>query len=175
MLQNTANIPNQVFSSISADLNRMASVVNTGQGLAYSMGNLDQQFQLTYPGYKPQSQIPLPQQYQNWSQSTLSTIQNTLKGVGLRGSQLQDEQSVLSALTKMSQSNTGALEAAQTGNQIAVEQVAQLQKLQALMLSDMQSKQAYFAMQTQNQIMNDSVRQQTFSQPVNVVGSGKTY
>jgi P-type conjugative transfer protein TrbJ len=173
-LQNAATNPNQVFSSIASDLNNLASTVNTGQGLAYSMGNLDAQFRQTYPGYQSNSQATLTQQYHMWSQSTLDTISNTLMAVGLRSSQLENEQSVLAALQQMSQSDNGAVMVAQTGNQIALEQVAQLQKLQALMLADMQSKQAYFAAQTQSQINSQQVLDQTFQQK-QFVGTGKTY
>ena len=44
MLRNSKNIPNQVFGPVQADLNSLAQIVQGGQALAYSMGNLDQQF-----------------------------------------------------------------------------------------------------------------------------------
>ncbi len=176
MVQNTVSIPNQVFSDLNADMNSLATVVNNGAGLAYSMQNLDQRFQSAYPTYNPGagSTTTFPTQYQAWSNSTLSTIQNTLAGIGLRGNQLSSEQSVLNSLKQMSQSNSGALQAAQTGNQIAVEMVAQLEKLQSLILMDLQSKQAFYANQTQAATSQQQILNDTF-QPINVVGTGKTY
>jgi P-type conjugative transfer protein TrbJ len=174
MIQNTVNHPSQIFSTISGDLNDLANVVNTGNGLAYGMANLADQFTATYPGYSSNPSTNYAQQYQTWSKSTLSTFQNTLRAVGLHASQLNNEQTVLSALKQMSQSDTGAMQAVQTGNQIAVEEVAQLQKLRALMLADMQSKQSYFAAETQKDISSDDALNRALK-PVNVVGTDKTY
>ena len=43
--------PQQIFGSIQQDLGQLAQIVQGGQALAYSMGNLDAQFRNTFPGY----------------------------------------------------------------------------------------------------------------------------
>src|SRR3954467_6588853 len=43
-LRNVKNLPTQVFGSIAADLNSLASIVQGGQALAYSLSGLDAKF-----------------------------------------------------------------------------------------------------------------------------------
>jgi len=51
MIRNTKNLSPQRFGQIQADVNALAQIVQGGQALAYSLGNLDQLFRKTYPGY----------------------------------------------------------------------------------------------------------------------------
>src|SRR6185312_15630015 len=44
MLKNSRILPGQVFGPISSDLNALASIVQGGQALSYSLANLDSQF-----------------------------------------------------------------------------------------------------------------------------------
>jgi P-type conjugative transfer protein TrbJ len=41
MLRNSRTLGHQTFGSIAADINALAQVVQGGQALAYSLGNLD--------------------------------------------------------------------------------------------------------------------------------------
>lgn len=38
MLQNTAQLPAHVWGEVQGDLNQLRSIVNQGQGIAFSMG-----------------------------------------------------------------------------------------------------------------------------------------
>ena len=49
MLKNSKILPGQVFGPISSDLNALASIVQGGQALSYSLANLDSQFQGKIP------------------------------------------------------------------------------------------------------------------------------
>ena len=51
MLKNSKILPGQVFGPISSDLNALASIVQGGQALSYSLANLDSQFKARFPGY----------------------------------------------------------------------------------------------------------------------------
>ena len=51
MIRNTKNLSPQRFGQIQADVNALAQIVQGGQALAYSLGNLDQLFRKTYPGF----------------------------------------------------------------------------------------------------------------------------
>jgi P-type conjugative transfer protein TrbJ len=132
-----------IFGPIQRELQQLASVVQQGRGLAYSMANLDEQFRNTFEGYRSPRNYGVD--YQRWSSTTLDTIQGTLRAVGLHSSQLQSEQSIISALRSMATNADGRMQAANTANMIAAESVSQLQKLRALMLADLQSKEAYQA------------------------------
>jgi len=47
MLRNTKNLSPQTFGAIQADISALAQIVQGGQALAYSLGNLDQLFGCT--------------------------------------------------------------------------------------------------------------------------------
>ncbi len=162
MLQNTQNIPNQVFGPIQADLNGLAQIVQGGRALAYSLGNLDQLFTTTFPGYST-NPTAFYVQYQNWSQTSLDTTLGVLRAAGLQGQQLQNEQSIISSLETMSQSAGGQMQALNVMSQIADQQVQQLQKLRELMIADMTSKQAYQAAVIQQEAAREATSQWFFS------------
>ena len=96
MVRNGRNIPNQVFGPIQADLNALAQIVQGGRALAYSLGNIDQQFRLTFPGYRT-TPTAYYLNYRNWSQTSLDTTVGTLRAAGLQGQQLQSEQTVINS------------------------------------------------------------------------------
>src|SRR5436305_1635733 len=51
MVRNGRGLPNQIFGSVMGDLNQLATIVQGGQALAYSMANLDSEFRSRFPGY----------------------------------------------------------------------------------------------------------------------------
>ncbi len=173
MLRNVKNIPNQVFGPIQADLNALAQIVQGGRALAYSLGNLDQQFRITFPGYRT-TPTAYYVNYRNWSQTSLDTTLGTLRAAGLQGQQLQSEQAVLNSLQAMSRTADGRMQALNVMGQVAEQQVQQLMKLRELMLADMSSKQAYQAAMIQQQSANEAATEWFFSTGP-VTNSGVTY
>jgi len=173
MLRNVKNIPNQVFGPIQADLNALSQIVQGGRALAYSLGNLDQQFRITFPGYRT-TPTAYYVNYKHWSQTSLDTTLGTLRAAGLQGQQLQSEQAILNSLQGMSQSADGRMQALNVMGQVAEQQVQQLMKLRELMLADMSSKQAYQAATIQQQSANEAATEWFFSTGP-VTNSGVTY
>jgi type IV secretion system protein TrbJ len=162
MVKNSKVLPGQVFGPISSDLNALASIVQGGQALSYSLANLDSQFKARFPGYG-YSGTGYFTQYQSWSQTSLDTTLGALRAAGLQGQQLQNEQSVLSSLRSMAQTSDGRLEALQVMGQISEQQVQQLMKLRELMLADMSSKQSYQAAIIQKQATSEAATQRFFN------------
>ena len=173
MLRNTKNLSPQKFGQIQADINALAQVVQGGQALAYSLGNLDQLFRKTYPGYGTNPTVYYVN-YQKWSQTTLDTTLGALRAVGLQSQQLQSEQSVINSLESMSQTADGQMQALNVLGQISDQQVQQLMKLRELMMADMSSKQAYQAAIIQQQAANEAAAQWFFTGGP-VTSDGKTY
>jgi len=159
-------LPQQIFGSVEQDLSQLAQIVQGGQALAYSMGNLDAQFRATFPGYASRTSGYF-NDYKKWSQTSLDTTYSTLRAVGLQGQQLKNAQAVLSQLRAMSTSAAGQTEAVEVGNQIAEQQVEQMMALRQLMLVDLQSKQAYQAEQIQKEQADKAALDQVFgTQPL---------
>ncbi len=162
MTKNSQILPSQVFGPISTDIARLASIVQGGRALAYSMANLDAEFRTRFRGWGYSSRTWYSD-YRNWSQTSLDTTLGTLRAAGLQGQQLQSEQAVLDRLRVMAQSSDGRMQALQVANQIAEQQVQQIMKLRQLMLVDLQSKQAFQAAQMQRQAASEAASEQFFT------------
>jgi P-type conjugative transfer protein TrbJ len=159
-------LPQQVFGPIQQDLSQLAQVVQGGQALAYSMGNLDAQFRNTFKGYSFRTQGYF-NDYKKWSQTSLDTTMNSLRAAGLQGQQLKNAQAVLAQLRAMSTGAAGQMQAVEVGNQIAEQQVEELMSLRQLMLTDLESKQAYQAERIQKEQADSAALEQVFgTQPL---------
>jgi P-type conjugative transfer protein TrbJ len=162
MLRNVKPLPGQTFGPIAADINALARIVQGGQALAYSLGNLDAVFRRTYPGYGYNANAYYTN-YRNWSQTSLDTTLGALRAAGLQGQQLQSEQSVLNSLRGMAQTSDGRMQAIQVLGQINEQQVQQLMKLRELMMADMSSKQAYQATVIQREAAGEAASEKFFT------------
>ena len=118
MVRNSHILTSQAFGPIVDDINQLASIVQGGRALAYSMANLNAQFRARFPGYGYTARGYYTN-YRDWSQTSLDTVLGTLRAVGLQGQQLQSEQSILAAIRTMAQTSDGRMEALQVANQIA--------------------------------------------------------
>ena len=179
-IKNTAHGGPAALSNISGDLAQLASVVQGGQALAYSLGGQDVVFRSTFPGYQSVSGLPptmgtYQSQYAAWAQTSLATTQGILRGVGLQGKLLATEQGVLSILRTLTASNLlNRNDAINVTGQLAAEQVGQLQKLRELQLEDMTSKAAYQGYIIQRQAASEAATQQFFNYTP-VVSDGATF
>jgi P-type conjugative transfer protein TrbJ len=162
MIKNSRMLSAHTFGDIMNDVNALAGIVQGGRALAYSLGNLDQLFRQTYPGYGYNAGTYYIQ-YRNWSQTSLDTTLGTLRAAGLQGQQLQSEQAVLNSLKASLQGTDGRLAAIQALGDISEQQVQQLMKLRELMMADMSSKQAYQAAMIQQQAASEAAAQRFFT------------
>ena len=166
-------LSHQQWSNVSSDLLNIAQIAQVGQGIAFSMSSLDAQFRQSYPGFNVPS-APYFQQYQKWSQVTLDTIRGTMKSNGMIWQNLRNEDQLRTYLQQQSQSAVGQTQAIQVGAQVGIEEIGQLQKLRELMLSDMQSKQAYQAYQVQKDMQQQSFDHNFFA-PGKAGRDGKSF
>lgn len=162
MNKNSAILPAQVFGPIASDIAQLASIVQGGRALAYSMANLDAEFRTRFGGWGYNSRRWFLD-YRNWSQTSLDTTLGALRAAGLQGQQLQSEQAVLDQLRTMADSSDGRMKALQVANQISEQQVQQIMKLRQLMLADLQSKQAFQAAQIQRQAAGEAASEKFFT------------
>jgi P-type conjugative transfer protein TrbJ len=162
MIKNSRTLSAHTFGAIMNDINALAGIVQGGRALAYSLGNLDQLFRQTYPGYGYNAGTYY-MQYRNWSQTSLDTTLGTLRAAGLQGQQLQSEQAVLNSLKVSLQGTTGRLEALHALSDLSEQQVEQIMKLRELMMADMSSKQAYQAAMIQQQAASEAAAQRFFT------------
>ena len=75
-------LPQQLFGPIQQDLSQLAQVVQGGQALSYSMGNLDAQFRNTFPGYSFRTSGYF-NDYKKWSADLARYHDELIAGSGL--------------------------------------------------------------------------------------------
>jgi P-type conjugative transfer protein TrbJ len=142
MLQNTATLPEHVWGQVVADLNQLRSIIETGQSIAFSMGNADDVLQQRFQSYSTlRTNLPnnatFSSTYQTWSDTNRETIASTLRAASLTSEQFSSEESTMSSLRSMSETADGQMKALQVGHQLAAQQVAQSQKLRGLVSQQM--------------------------------------
>ncbi|MBY5774940.1 P-type conjugative transfer protein TrbJ [Rhizobium leguminosarum] len=142
MLQNTAQLPDHIWGQVESDLNQLRSIVDQGQGIAFSMGNADDVLQQRFQSYADlKTNLPdnatFSSTYQSWSDTNRDTIASSLKAASLTADQFDSEEDTMSSLRSMSETADGQMKALQVGHEIAAQQVAQTQKLRGLISQQM--------------------------------------
>ncbi|EUB98277.1 P-type conjugative transfer protein TrbJ [Rhizobium sp. CF080] len=168
MLQNTAQLPNQIWGEVERDLNQLRNVVQQGRSISFSMGNVDdvlgQRFQ-SYADLKANlpSEASFSSTYQIWSNTNRDTIASSLKAASLTADQFDSEEDTMGSLRTMSQSADGQMKALQVGHQIAAQQVAQMQKLRGLVSQQMTMMSTWLQSEQTDRDLAQARREKFFS------------
>jgi type IV secretion system protein TrbJ len=179
LLQNTAQLPNHIWGQVESDLKNLQNVVAQGQGVAFSMGNIDDVLKQRFQSFaEMKSNLPdgatFSTTYQNWSDTNRDTIAGTLKAANLTADQFSSEESTMSSLRSMSESADGQMKALQVGHQIAAQQVAQMQKLRGLVSQQMTMMGTWFQSEQGRQDLAQARREQFFSATERDIRGGQT-
>lgn len=153
--RNLASLPYSSLTQLQQQITRTQQLLAQAQGIAYSVSTIDQAFTQTYPqAYAggTSSQQLLADAQTRW-RNALSGFQDTMRVQAGVVANLDTTRSQINALVSSSQSATGALQAAQSGNQLVALQTTQLADLTALMASvaRAQSLEAARTLETQAQ------------------------
>jgi len=159
MLQNTASLSSQDWATASGELNQLANIAQQGQALSYASSNLDSRFRSMYPGYSPSTNYGTS--YQQWTQSSLDSMRGAMNTAGLQHANLATETSTIESLRAAASGADGQKAAIDAGNQIAFQQVSQLQQLRQLTMAQMQSQTAYQAEQVQAKAATEAAASST--------------
>ena len=179
LLQNTAQLPGHIWGQVEKDLKSLQSVVAQGQGIAFSMGNVDDILNQRFQSFSDmKSNLPDRQSfsstYQTWSNTNRDTIAGTLKAANLTAEQFSSEESTMSSLRSMSESADGQMKALQVGHQIATQQVAQMQKLRGLVSQQMTMMGTWFQSEQAQKDVAQARREKFFNAPINDIRGGQT-
>lgn len=151
--QNLAQVPNQMWQQGAQSLAQLANIANQAQGLSMAGQNIVSTFAQQYPGFNSQAQATI-QQYQQWSQNTLNSIQGAL---ATQNASAQDFESNAQALqTIEAEPVSGRLQALQVGNQIAANAATSLQQLGQMVATQEHAQDAYLA---QRQVSHQTTEQ----------------
>lgn len=178
LLQNTARLPNHIWGQVEGDLKKLQTIVRQGQGIAFSMGNIDdvlkQRFQ-SFADFKTglADGETFSGNYQTWSTTNRDTIAGTLKAAGLTADQFTSEEATMSSLRSMSETADGQMKALQVGHQLAAQQVAQFQKLRGLVSQQTTMMGTWFQSRQADRDLAQARRENFFSSTLPDVRGGQ--
>jgi len=178
MLQNTAQLPDHVWGQVESDLNQLRSIVDQGQGIAFSMGNADDVLQQRFQSYADlKTNLPdnatFSSTYQSWSDTNRDTIASSLKAASLTADQFDSEEDTMSSLRSMSETADGQMKALQVGHEIAAQQVAQTQKLRGLVSQQMTMMGTWLQTEQTDKDLAQARREKFFNAEVRSVPEGQ--
>jgi P-type conjugative transfer protein TrbJ len=135
LINQTRNLTSLPFSSLQQlqqSIARTQALLQQAQGIAYDVQNIDQAFRTTYGSASASmsSQQLVSGAQARWQQSVQS-LQDAMRVQATVVGNLDTNRSQMSALVSSSQGATGALQAAQAGNQLLALQAQQLADLTA--------------------------------------------
>lgn len=170
--QNLAQVPNQLWQQGAQSLAQLANIANQAQGLSMAGQNIASTFAQQYPQFNPQAQATI-QQYQQWSQNTLNSIQGAL---ATQNATAQDFENSAQALqTIEAEPVSGRLQALEVGNQIAANAANSLQELGQMVATQEHAQDAYLAQQASAQQANKENDEQWVQGTMHAINSGNPY
>lgn len=179
MVQNTAQLPAHVWGQVESDLKQLQTIVNQGQGMAFSMGNIDDVLKQRFQSYS-QFKTGLPtgasfsSTYQTWSNTNRDTISSTLQAAGLTSQQFATENSTMTQLKSASESADGQMKALQVGHELAAQEVAQMQKLRGLIAQQTTMMGTWFQSAQASKDLSQARREQFFNAIAPATSGGQT-
>jgi P-type conjugative transfer protein TrbJ len=160
--RNLTNLPYSGLGQINQSITQTTSLLGEAQRISYDINAINQAFTTTYPvnysGSTSSQQLEADAQTR-W-QNALAAYQDAMRVQAGVVQNLQSTHSQIDALVNVSQSATGALQAAQSGNQLAAIETKQLADLTAVMaaIARAQSLDGARAIETQEQVATQNTQ-----------------
>jgi P-type conjugative transfer protein TrbJ len=135
--RNLASLPYSALEPLQQAIGQTQQLLAQAQRIAYDVSSIDQAFTRVYPqSYtaSTSSQQLLADAQTRW-QNSLSGVQDAMRVQAGVVQNLESTRTQIGGLVSSSQSATGALQAAQSGNQLVALQTNQLADLTAVMAS----------------------------------------
>jgi P-type conjugative transfer protein TrbJ len=133
--RNLASLPYSSLSALDQSILQTEQLLTQAQRIAYNVSTIDQAFTQTYPTAYPASTSsqPLMADAQTRWQNSLAGFQDAMHVQAGAVQNLDSTHAQIDALINSSQSASGALQAAQSGNQLVALETKQLADLTAVM------------------------------------------
>jgi P-type conjugative transfer protein TrbJ len=181
MITQGNGLPNSMFNSIAADLRDVVNIYGHSQSLGRQIQIMDSQFNNQFPGFQSylngasnSANLTPQEHYMNWSKQGRDNVKTALEAADLNTSTFESEDTRLDRMVARSQSATGRMQAIQAGNEIASQNVQQLQKLRDLLATQINMQGNYMAQQGDRKAMSEATEQKFKEQPT-IRGGSKKY
>lgn len=166
-LQQAMNLPGNMFKDIGNDLRQVIGVYQNAKSLGRDMANMDERFKQEYQGYanylesigQGNSYSMMPVRYEKWATTGLDNVRTAITAAGMNISSFDDETDMLNQIVQRSSSAAGRMQAIQAGNEIAAQNVQQLQKLRDMMQTQITMQANFMAVETERRAVDDAARE----------------
>ncbi|CZT27691.1 P-type conjugative transfer protein TrbJ [Pseudomonas cerasi] len=166
MVTQGTGLPDSMFGSIAADLKNVVSIYNRSQALGRQIQNIDSQFNMTFPGFESylnqaanSAEVPTQDRYLKWSEQGRDNVKAAMEAANLNTGAFESEDAQLASMVSRSQSAVGRMQAIQAGNEIASQNVQQLQKLRDLVATQINMQGNYMAQQGDRKAASEAAEQ----------------
>jgi P-type conjugative transfer protein TrbJ len=152
--RNLASLPYSALAQLQQSVSQTQLLLGQAQQIAYSVTAIDQAFTRTYPqaySNATSSQQLIADAQTRW-QNSLAGFQDAMRVQAGVVQNLDSTRTQIGALISSSQSATGALQAAQSGNQLAALQTQQLADLTAVMAANGRAQSLEGARNVESQV-----------------------
>lgn len=166
MVTQGTGLPDSMFGSIAADLKNVVSIYNRSQALGRQIQNIDSQFNTVFPGFESylnqaanSAEVPTQDRYLKWSEQGSDNVKTAMEAANLNTGAFESEDAQLARMVSRSQSAVGRMQAIQAGNEIASQNVQQLQKLRDLVATQINMQGNYMAQQGDRKAASEAAEQ----------------
>ncbi|HAM4888900.1 P-type conjugative transfer protein TrbJ [Escherichia coli] len=181
MVTQGTGLPDSMFGSIAADLKSVVNIYNRSQALGRQIQNMDAQFNTAFPGFESylnqaanSAEVPARDRYRKWSEQGRDNVRTALEAASVNTGTFESEDAQLDRMVARSQSAVGRMQAIQAGNEIASQNVQQLQKLRDLLATQINMQGNFMAQQGDRKAASEAAEQQ-FEARKNTRGGVKGY
>jgi P-type conjugative transfer protein TrbJ len=177
MLQNTAAVPQQIYSSAMSDMQAVQNLMTQGTQLSFSNPGASMG---TFSSFLSSSSGQLgnltaqAQHYQTWSQQSKDGITAAMNALSQQNSQLTSDNNTMNQLQAQAASSTGQMQAIQNAAEISAQQVRETEKLRQLIMVQTQLAANQQSITSQQQSSDQAQWQNFVNQPA-LSTSGTTY
>ncbi len=153
MLENSSKWEELFWSEGIDSLLKLAEALDKDGVIAYSAEAILDAFEEQYPGYEEYLKIEAPEWtpekqnefYKKWRKSARNNITGALEAMKKHHEDFATEEEVIAALQVQASSPEGRNQALQTANEIAIEQLRQMQKLRQMIMTQVNLQANYMA------------------------------
>jgi len=132
--RNLASLPLSTLSTLQSTIAQTTALLNQAQNIAYSVTSVEQQYQQAYTSISSSlSDSALFSQARTRWQNAVGGFEDALKTQATVVGNIPSDNSAMTQLVSASQSSSGALQAAQAGNQLLALQSRQLSDVIAVL------------------------------------------
>ncbi len=181
MTQQGLPLPSSLFNQITRQLQAITSIYNNARSLGRSIHNFDNRFREQFKDYNDWlnannfTSQAAASRYRQWAERGLDNARTAMKAVGMNVDGFAAENAMLAQIVSRSQSASGRLQAIQVGNEIAAQNVQQLQRLRDLVATQIILQGNYMAQHQERQSVDNAFLQKFNSGTVRGTGANKRY